>query len=295
MHSWLDKYSVAVASATMRNHKWFTNSIESPTFTQLLEAIDFTIPEFTKEGTYEVDVTYQEEKLDPAFQVVQWIGGNVETIIYHHGNNEQPFNYHLGSKNTFKTVIMAKKELFKANIINLRAPFHNSSIKQYLENIGSLSNFTAMLTTSMKLVEKLVQYTRKSGSNKIIVSGISLGGWVTNLHRSFFNSADVYLPLLAGAALDSLFISSYYRNLTSLLAKKNPERLTAILNFEKEFTAQKTANVYPLLARYDQFIEFDRQKQCYGQTPIEVLPKGHITAALDAQALRQHLLRHLKG
>ena len=65
-----------------------------------------------------------------------------------------------------------------------------------------------LLSVSVKLIEALVQYLKSEGNGKIMVLGISLGGWVTNLHRSFYNSADIYVPIFAGAALGEVFVTS---------------------------------------------------------------------------------------
>lgn len=296
MHEFFDKYSVVMAALLLKRHTWFNKSIKSSTFDEQLDSIKLTIPEFKEAGYYEVEGTYPGGTIDPAFHVVQFLGWDKPTLIYHHGNNEQPFNYGPVAKNTFKTVILANKDHFDANIINIRAPFHNDGMRQYLEKIGYLSEFTAMLSASVKLVEQLVGILRSKGTGEVVVTGVSLGGWVTNLHRSYYNSADTYVPMFAGAALDELFLTSYYRKLASSLVGSNPEEITRILNFEKQFKSRRKNNVFPLLARYDQIIEYERQKQCYNEsTPITIIDKGHITGALASDLLSKHVLSAMKG
>ncbi len=294
MHEFFDKYSVAVASLLLKNATWFNKSIESPTFDEQLDSIELAVPAITGEGYYEVEGTYAGGKIDPAFHIVRFIGWDKPTLIYHHGNNEQPFNYGFASKNTFKTVILANKDQFAVNIINLRAPFHNSGMRHYLDKIGYLSEFTALLSASAKLIQQLVATAKSKSHGKVVVTGVSLGGWVTNLHRSYFNSADAYVPMFAGAALDELFLTSYYRKLASPLVAANPEEVTKILNFEKQFTSRRKDNVFPLLAKYDRIIEYERQKRCYGSTPIKIIEKGHVTGALTSTLLCEHVLNALR-
>lgn len=160
--------------------------------------------------------------------------------------------------------------------------------------ITHLVNFAAMLAVSVEMIEALQAWSRKQGSASIIVTGISLGGWVTNLHRAFYNSADLYAPMLAGAALDEVFITSAYRRLTGALALSQPEQIRRVLNFEAQFASVNIDNVFPLLTRHDQIIVYDRQKQCYGERPMTVMEKGHTTAALDYGSLRDFLLVHLQ-
>lgn len=293
MHVILDKYSVMMAAMLLRNGKWFRESVESPVFQEHFSNTALTLPEIKGEGFYEVEADSLVGTLDPAFHVAKWLGPDYPTIIYHHGNNEQPFNYGVASKNTFKLVCLAKKDMFKANLISIRAPYHNKGMKFYLDKVGKLTNFTAMLAGSVKVAEELVQNLKSSGSGRIMITGVSLGGWVTNLHRSFYNSADVYVPIFAGAALDELFSTSYYKKLAGALVKENPDALRKVLNFETEFTQITDENIFPLLARFDQIIEYERQKRCYGKRSIKVINKGHITGVMASNELRTHILANM--
>jgi hypothetical protein len=293
MHSLIDKYSVAMAALLLKNGQWFRDSVNSPSYREQLDAIKLSVPESLVEGIFEVEAETIVGKLDPAFHVAKWLGSEYPTVIYHHGNNETPFNYGFASKNTFKTILYDQKDSINANLISIRAPFHNSGITHYLEKMGDLRNFTAMLSVSAKLVEALVQLLKSAGCSRVIVTGISLGGWVTNLHRSFYNSAHVYIPIFAGAALDQLFLTSYYKKLSGKLVKEQPDLVKSTLNFEKEFQQIADENVFPLMARYDQIIEFDDQKKCYGKRSIAIIDKGHITGALASKDLRKHILNHL--
>lgn len=294
MHSFLDKYTVAMTSLLLGNSKWFRESLDSALFDEQLKSIKLSLPEIDGEGFYELEAETAAGVLDPAFHVAKWLGPEQPTIIYHHGNNERPFNYGVASKNTFKPIFLSKKEMFQANLISLRAPFHNNNIKYYLNKMGRLANFSAMLSVSVKLTEALVDYLHKKYGSHVMVCGVSLGGWVTNLHRAFYNSADSYVPVFAGAALDQLFLTSYYRRLTSKLALDNPDAVRKVLNFEAEFVKQKGDNVYPLLALHDQYIEYEWQKHCYKDTEVRVINKGHITGTLASELIRDHVQFHLK-
>lgn len=292
MHAFIDKYSVAM-TALLLKERWFNSSVESPGFQKQLDGITVALPAFEKEGFYEAETHSLIGKLDPAFHVAKWLGRQYPTIIYHHGNNENPFHYGAVSKNTFKSVLYAEKDKVDANLISLRAAFHNDGMKKYMEKMSRIDNFTAMLSASVKLIEALVVNLKSNGCQKAIVTGLSLGGWVVNLHRSFYNSANVYIPIFAGASLENLFISSFYKKLAGDAVKQNPDVVTKALNFTREFAQVKDDNVFPLMARFDQIIEYDVQKQCYGEKNITVIDKGHITGALASEKLRAHILAQL--
>ena len=293
LHTFLDNYTVAVGAMLLGNRKFFSRSVESPGFSELLQAISIGKLMISGEGSYEVEVDTLIGPINPAFYIAQWLGSDYPTLIYHHGNNERPFDFGVFSKNTFKSIFMNRKTAFPANLIVLRAPFHQS-LRIYSEKIRELVNFATMLAVSVKLIEELQVLIRQQSSQCIVVCGISLGGWVTNIHRAYFNSADLYLPMLAGAALDEVFLSSAYRKMTATLAHNHPEKIRQTLNFEAPFSQITSDNVFPLLARYDPIIEYNRQKRSYDERLLTVIDKGHTTTVLDNNTLREFLLSHLQ-
>jgi hypothetical protein len=128
----------------------------------------------------------------------------------------------------------------------------------------------------------------------IVLSGISLGGWVVNLYRSFNNTARMYIPLLVGAAWGEVFVTSDYRRMTGRIALENPDIVRQTLNFVADFERVTDENEFPLLARYDRYIQYDVQKTCYGNKTIAIIENRHITSALNGGAIRKHILKVIK-
>jgi hypothetical protein len=294
IHEALDNLTVALSALALGKSRFFDRSIQSPTYGEQLERVVLTFPELSGEGQYEVRADTPAGELTPALHVVQWKGKAQPTIIYHHGGLERPFDYGHFSKNTFKSILFSHRHLIRANLVNLRAGFH--------ESIGGLTrvrcfhyleDFVTMLCVSVKLLEGVVSRARAWGSEPVLASGISLGGWIVNLHRAYFNSADVYVPMLAGAALGDVFVRSAYRMMSGRPVRDNPETVRNLLNFEEEYARVTVDNVFPLLALYDRIIEFERQKKCYGSAPVRVLRKGHASCARAQAELRRHILGRL--
>jgi hypothetical protein len=292
IHNFLDHYTAILATLLAGRRKFFDRSVESRDFADLLATTTLRLPDIGGEGSYEVAADTVAGTLDPAFYVAQWLGPEHPTLIYHHGNNERPFDFGPLSKNTFKHVILKHRQTYPANLIALRAPFHRS-LRTYMEQMTELRNFAAMLAVSVKLAESLTQWSRAQGSPRVLLTGASLGGWVTNLHRTYYNTADFYAPMMAGAALDEVFTRSAYRRLTGRAAHENPEVLHRVLNFEDAFAAVPADNVTALLMRYDAFIVYERQNVCYDPARVTVLDKGHTTGALAFAALRAFLLAQI--
>ena len=76
-------------------------------------------------------------------------------------------------------------------------------------------------------------------------------------------------------------------------ASSKSNLLHRVLNFEEQFKHVSDQNVFPVLAKYDQYIEFDIQNKTYDNHPIQVLEKGHITGALDSSRLFNHIQKYI--
>lgn len=288
-----DRISLAAAALKSGRNKFFSRSVDSSAIPELLGEISLTAPEITGEGQFDLVARLPARQLDPAFFVAQWPGKNFPTILYFHDFGERPFVFHRWAKNTFRHIFLEAHPQIHANLIVMRAPFHALPRPLFGRVMGEMSAFTAMLAVSVRMAENLVLYLRKRGRGRILLSGMGLGGGVANLHRAFFNSADIYLPLLAGAGLGDVFLDSDFRWLTGKAALSNPEAVRRILNFDELFARVPENNVFPLMARYDRIVRLERQRRCYGARPVEILDKGHVTAAGSAERLRAHILRHL--
>ncbi len=293
-HIFFDNLTANIGALVSGSKKFFTESTDSQSFEELIRSTELTVPEINSEGTYEIRATSTiTGELDPAFRVEKWIGDDYPSIIYHHGNNERPFDYRKRAKNSFMDIFVKARDKFEANLIVVRAPFHNSSLKEYQEKMMHLGNFMAMISASVNMNESIIEKLKEKSNAPIITCGISLGGWVTNLHRSYYNSSTVYVPLLAGTFLGELFLKSKYRKLASDLVFQQHEKIRHLLNFNGDFFKVTDENVYPLLAIYDRYIEYDVQKKSYEGHPVKTIGNGHVTGSLNTSALRSHVLKVL--
>jgi hypothetical protein len=293
-HVFLDNFSATIGTMISGKMKFFSESIESESFNDHIKSVKISIPEINVEGTYETEARTIVGKLDPAFRIEKWLGYDYPTIIYHHGNNERPFDYRKSAKNTFLNIFIKAKDKFRCNLIVIRSPFHNGSLKAYQLKVTRLNNFMSMLSVSAVLTESIIKEIRTKSAAPVVTCGISLGGWITNLHRCIFNSSSAYIPLMAGTFLGELFLESKYRRLTSDLALLNPEKIRQLLNFNTLFDKITDKNVYPVLAVYDQFILFKTQKNSYLKHPVKSFEAGHVTGALSAGYFRKHILATLR-
>ena len=168
-HIILDNLTAKIGGIAAGKKKFFSQNCTSYSFKELIEKTIINIPLFDSEGTYEIKAKTLAGELDTAYKVEKWLGPEYPTILFHHGNNERPFDYSKSAKNTFYTIFVKSKADFKANLIVVRAPFHNSSLKEYRSKMVDLKNFMAMISTSVKMNEVLISDIRKS-SDKIIIT-----------------------------------------------------------------------------------------------------------------------------
>ena len=285
-HALIDIIAVSLGAKLMP--KYFREGIDSVSFFEHLQKTNVILPEMKE--SYDHDITSKSlvGDLIAGIRQVRWIDEDAPAVIYHHGASEIPFDY------GFKGIFLPKRneEVVKANLFLVRAPFHRS-MKEFKHGIRTLANVVSMLSVSVCLIEELVILLRERKVKRILVAGTSLGGFIANLHHIHFNSADIYTPLLAGVAMDDAYLNSVYSKAVSSIAKESPDLIKNVLNFEADFQNTDNSNVYPLLAKYDQIVRFERQKESYGQIPVFTINKGHTTGALSYKQLREHLVTHL--
>jgi hypothetical protein len=146
----------------------------------------------------------------------------------------------------------------------LRAPFHDGRLREYTDASGDLTTWMSMLAASVGGAEAVITRYGADAGRSSIVTGMSLGGWVANLHRSYLNTATLYAPMLAGAHLGRQMVDSSYRWMVSRRALADADQLRMTLDFDGAFRAVPDDNVVALLARHDQFARLDHQAGDYG-------------------------------
>lgn len=288
-HIFFDNLTATVGALVAGKRKFFANSIQSISLEEHVQDIELDVPPIKGEGIFEIQASGSAKNLDPAFRVARWLGGKHPTIIFHHGNNERPFDFRKTAKNTFYNIFINTVDQIDANLIVVRAPYHNGTLRMYQDKMVDLNNFAGMIAASVKLNEAIIQQLKTDSEAPVVTAGISLGGWVTNLHRGLYNTSDAYVPLMAGTFLGELFIRSKYSKMASPKALNSPEVIRRVLNFDAVFKRQNSHNVFPLLARYDQFIQYEVQKESYNGFEIKTVDTGHVTGAMNSQLFRKHI------
>ena len=294
-HELADLISLNLAGLEAGRTRFFEQTVESLPFRAHLEAVRLDPLPGPMLGAHEVPTSTLVGTVDAAYLIYRWKGAAYPTIIYHHGNRERTFEMSGKSKNTFRTILANGTREIDANLVAIRAPFHRMATREYLQRMGTIENFLAMLAASTALIERIVYECREGGCNRIMVAGLSLGGTVANLHRTYHNTADLYVPMLAGATQGDTFTVSAYRRLLGRAGRHHPEAVQELLNFTSEYLRVRDNNVFPLLARYDQYVPFELQEECYVDRPVRVMERGHITTALSPELLRRHVVDVLQG
>jgi hypothetical protein len=290
IHELIDVATIRTSALLLRETKFFARSLDSRPLVAVVNGSEASVDEIHRPGERTVTVDTPVGTFEAAYMPWQWLGPGYPTVVYHHGSGERPFDFGRFSSNSFRRLFVAAGETIPANLVAVRAPFHDGSNVDYARAMGDLENFVGMLAASVGLIDALVSRASDRTGSPVLASGISLGGWAVNLHRACFDTVDRYVPILAGAALGEMFVSSVYRKMTAGPARRRPDLLREVLDFEPEFTAVGADDCAPLLARYDRIIEYDRQRPAYEGMSPSVLNRGHVTGSLATDRLREHVL-----
>lgn len=265
------------------NGESFPDGVKTDNFIEHLKAIDLRIPEWKGEGLYEVSAKTKEGNFNPAFLVYHWYSDAAPTIIYNHGAFEYPFDENFRK-------IFKEKELksLKVNLIIIRTPFHGKK-NGLIEGTATLSKFLATMAVSTKLTEDILRIVKSRGVKTVEVAGISLGGVVCNRHHVIYNSADFYVPIIAGTAYEKLFLSQK----SGIDEAERNRMISKNLNFSCEWASVNNDNVFPICAKYDDYCKLNEQAPSYGNCKIEIWETGHLTTFFTHKALKYALLKHI--
>ena len=285
-HAWLDTAALAAGSLYGDSVKFFREGTDSES---LFRVARRTTAEFSGGmtcGEYHIPVTCSSQEGTARFSLISYQDPRLPLLIFCHGSGEHDYTRRIKR-------ILPDRMRAKFNLAAISIPC-NRNLKEYLHGIGSLERFCFLIASSVAVAEQVRIFYQSKGASRVILSGISLGGWVTNLHAALHGTMDEYRPICAGAALDDLFTSSEYRKMAARKVKGQEVRLYEVLNFEREFSDCDRTHVHPLLARYDQYIRYERKKVCYLPKKVRIIDKGNGTTAMDYRALQEFLLEAVK-
>lgn len=290
----VDNLGALIGRLVYRRSLLFSQSLESQPLGVVTKDTVAEISQFVEGQWQTAKATSPLGCFDAAYLVYRWHGFSTPTLLFIHGSGEQPHDFGRFSSNSFKSIFT---EAFgeKLNLILLRAPFHEESQGEYMKALAHMQNYVGMLASTTALLHALAASLRIQGCPRVFGVGVSLGGWVVNLHRAYFGQfIDSYIPMIAGTRLDEVFGASCYRKLTAKSAWSRPQRLRDLLDFEEDFRSNQSKDCYPLLARYDQFVDFLTQKRGYEGMNLQVIEKGHFSAMQAANSLRLHIQNSIK-
>lgn len=109
-HILIDNLTANIGSLISGRKKFFAKSTDSQSFGEQISLIELNVPEMNSEGTFEIRATAPAGDIDPAFRIEKWLGNDYPSIIYHHGNNERPFDYRKTAKNSFMNIFVKDRD-----------------------------------------------------------------------------------------------------------------------------------------------------------------------------------------
>lgn len=292
LHGTVDDATIRLSSALLGSKKFFATSLDSDPLPEIAAEATAPIDDLGTEGVQSVTVETPTGDYEAAYGVRSWKGPSSPAVIFHHGSGEDPFSEGRFDSTSVDRIFGDGSEI-PGSVIAVRAPFHDRSSREYARSMGDVADFVGMLAASTAVTDALVDRLHDLGVPAVVVSGISLGGWVTNLHRAVDDSADLYAPIFAGDRLGELFVSSVYRRMTGRRARQHPDRVRHTLDFVEAFD-RADAPVSGLLGRYDRIIEYEVQRQAYGYGELTTVDYGHVTGSLASDRLREHVLEALR-
>lgn len=267
---------------------FFRDSLETPPFDIHLRTTGVELPHLAGPGYYPVRAHTLAGKLDLGVRVLHWGGEETPCVIHHQGGGERPFDRIISSA-------YPQDESCPWTVIAVKAAMQDS-LSQQNAAFASLDNYLAMIAASVTLTERLVHTERLSRSAVKLVSGYSLGGFVAMRHHLCFNTADLYVPFVAGGRHTSIFTDTVR---SGIRTAEEESYVRERLDMDREWETRGHPNVFPVLARRDGLNRIETMLPSFGTTPVEIWEKGHLQGATNPSLVRRkidrHILEYLKG
>ncbi|WP_439620931.1 hypothetical protein [Hyphomonas sp.] len=258
---------------------FFSESVQTASFDEHLRATQLELPDLDQPGFIPVPVSGLADNMQAGLKWIRRSEASAPTILFHQGGGELPFDRTIGG--AFPSNVHSN-----INVIAIKTPFQ-SDLKELKERFVHFNNYVAMIASVVQLTEALVQAQRDAGSRVILVAGYSLGGFVSCRHHLHYNSADAYVPFVAGTSHAEIFFTTVK---AARSARKHPDIIRSRLNFGDAWKNTDNSNVYPVLAKYDQLNRLSVQGPSYGNLPYELWEGGHLHGARHPEQIREKLL-----
>jgi hypothetical protein len=260
----------------------FQDGWDSPSLQDHLTALDFELPRLPTSGRAAFAVSSLIGDLSAAIHVVAAGHSDSPVLVFHHDFGDNP------PTRAMKAAFGGRRADDLAVYV-VEAPFHDHPRARRTAS-RSLAAHLAMQAVSVAATEQLLRASRVAQAPLRIVAGYGQGGFVTNRHHMIHDSADLYIPLMAGTAEAELFLAGLP---SSPRAKRQPEQLRDRLNFDEDWRERDHRNVFPVLGSADSVNLFTPQARSYDKTPIEVWPVSHTVGEETAERIRAKILRHV--
>jgi len=282
-HAWTDRIFLGIArAASWRRGQYFREGADAASFDAQLGAVSLTLPSLASGTSWDLRAATRVGELDCGLRVLQRAAPDAPLLVWNHGGGEIPF------ERTISRALAAGPPL-PATVVALRAPHHRSR-SDLFAGVATLERYVALLAVAVALNERVLRAPAFRDARRRVVAGFSLGGFVANRHHLAFDSADAYVPFMAGTAQAEIFLSTYP---AARRARAQPDALRAALDFRASWAARAHPNVFPVLGSHDQLNRLDVQAPSYGGIPLEIWDAGHITGANAAAAIRAALARRI--
>jgi hypothetical protein len=257
---------------------FFSRSVESPPFEAHLAAVEVPRLEIHGTGLVEFTANTLAGKVNQRINVLHYNGNDAPLLVYNMGGGEAPFDH------TIRKVYPpdAATEL---NVVAVEAPWQRTK-QQLAAAFAHLNTYLAMIAVAVATTEHVIRAQAFCSARTKLVAGTSLGGFVSNRHHLAFDSADAYLPFVAGTRHGDIFLTTVN---ASPIARSQPDYLRERLNFDQAWLDKAHPTVFPHLARYDQLNRLEVQSPSYGDMPVDVWEGGHISHISQPDRIRHKI------
>ncbi|MEN9389079.1 MAG: hypothetical protein RLY61_163 [Candidatus Parcubacteria bacterium] len=256
------------------------NNQDFPTFENLLKNTQSTL-----EPEWCVTSIYEDSKCETKIHFMNTYSYLKPTFIFQHGLLITNHKANLDA-------IISKSFYKEFNVVSIQAAWHTNPVTVVKEALASFNKTILMLVSSVHAIESVSLFHKKMSTKPLIVCGTSMGGITCANHYFYYNSADLYFPIVAYPNFAKLIFApkyaSFFYDFTSMA---NNNSYLSCMDVPTKINEHATKNkVFPILAKLDEAVPYSDAKAFWQNFQTLDFDCGHFEIVKYAKNIRQYIL-----
>ncbi len=200
-----------------------------------------------------------------------------------------------GTNHLAHLVAVIGTEFFhKFNVVSLGLNGHTTFLDMFGKCTNTFTNLTLTAVSSIHSIEECINFHKSKSSEKVILSGASLGGMIVSWHGFLYNTADLYFPLISHPNIAKVFLSKSFAEANySYDFMCNNKSYFEAFTVESSVLESMKSKMFPILGKIDELVPFTDTSEYWEGFETLNLDAGHYSIVLQRAQVQEFMLNRI--